>query len=431
MKSKWIIAGSIVAVVLLALAVGMTRAQGPEPPGEGVQPQDVGVQAVGAYIPIQGRLTDASGNPLNGTFSNVSLRIYATGSGGTILCQVIPSSLVVSNGLFSTYIPCSSSVIDGRQLYLAVKVGSDSEMTDRQPIYPVPYAWSLRPGALISDTTSGTPLNVYNHGTGWGLDVYSAGHDAVHGRTGSSDHAGVAGVSWGSGIGVYGESASGYGVVGKHTGATGEYAGVYGRTDSSDGWAGCFVNWSTSSVITGGVLLLRNHSSDTLPTGGDFIKAVDFYGTDAQFRVTPSGQGRSDVGWTTPAEDFAEMLPAVEGLEPGDVLVVGPDGKLARSTQPYQSTVVGVYSTQPGFVGGQPVEEELEGHIPLAVVGVVLVKASAENGPIHPGDLLVASSIPGYAMKAGPNPPIGTVIGKALEGLEEGAGIIRMLVILQ
>jgi len=125
------------------------------------------------------------------------------------------------------------------------------------------------------------------------------------------------------------------------------------------------------------------------------------------------------------------MLPAVEGLEPGDVLVIGSDGKLARSTQPYQPTVVGVYSTQPGFVGGQPVEGELEGHVPLAVVGVVPVKASAENGPIRPGDLLVASSIPGHAMKASPNPPIGTVIGKALEGLEEKTGIIRMLVILQ
>jgi hypothetical protein len=65
------------------------------------------------------------------------------------------------------------------------------------------------------------------------------------------------------------------------------------------------------------------------------------------------------------------------------------------------------------------------------MVGVVPVKASAENGPIHPGDLLAASSIPGHAMKADPNPAVGTVIGKALEGLDEGTGVIRMLVMLQ
>jgi hypothetical protein len=34
-------------------------------------------------------------------------------------------------------------------------------------------------------------------------------------------------------------------------------------------------------------------------------------------------------------------------------------------------------------------------------------------------------------MAAGADPPQGTVIGKALEGLENGTGVIRILVILQ
>jgi hypothetical protein len=34
-------------------------------------------------------------------------------------------------------------------------------------------------------------------------------------------------------------------------------------------------------------------------------------------------------------------------------------------------------------------------------------------------------------MKAAANPPAGSVIGKALAGLEEGAGLIQMLVMLQ
>ena len=71
------------------------------------------------------------------------------------------------------------------------------------------------------------------------------------------------------------------------------------------------------------------------------------------------------------------------------------------------------------------------GTIPLAVVGVVPVKASAENGPIHPGDLLAASSTPGHAMAAGPLPAVGTVIGKALGELTSGAGGVRMIVTLQ
>jgi hypothetical protein len=69
--------------------------------------------------------------------------------------------------------------------------------------------------------------------------------------------------------------------------------------------------------------------------------------------------------------------------------------------------------------------------VPLAAVGVVPVKASTENGSIHPGNLLVASATPGYAMVADPNPPLDTVIGKALAGLDAGTGSILMLAMLK
>jgi len=120
-----------------------------------------------------------------------------------------------------------------------------------------------------------------------------------------------------------------------------------------------------------------------------------------------------------------------DGLEPGDVLVVGPDGKLHRSDESCAANVVGVYSTDPGFVGGSDEDGPQAAEIPLAVVGVVPVKATAEGGLIAPGDLLVASSMPGHAMKAGLNPAVGTVVGKALEPLDGAVGVITMLVMLQ
>ena len=99
---------------------------------------------------------------------------------------------------------------------------------------------------------------------------------------------------------------------------------------------------------------------------------------------------------------------------------------------------MGVYSTQPGFIGGYPVEGPVAGTIPLAMVGVVPVKVCAENGPIQPGDLLTTSSIPGRAMKASPLTlngitfyPGGVLIGKAMERLEAGEGVILVLVTLQ
>jgi hypothetical protein len=124
------------------------------------------------------------------------------------------------------------------------------------------------------------------------------------------------------------------------------------------------------------------------------------------------------------------MLPALGDLEPGDVLAIGSDGNLIQSTEPFQTTVIGIRSTRPSFLGNAQFADE-DGYAPVAMLGVVPVKASAENGQIQPGDLLVSSSIPGHAMRAGDNPPQGTVIGKALEGLDEGTGMITIVVTLQ
>jgi hypothetical protein len=60
------------------------------------------------------------------------------------------------------------------------------------------------------------------------------------------------------------------------------------------------------------------------------------------------------------------------------------------------------------------------------------------NGPITPGDPLTSSSTPGRAMRAtelrvGPDAflPSGVVLGKALEPLASGEGVIQVLVVLQ
>ena len=76
--------------------------------------------------------------------------------------------------------------------------------------------------------------------------------------------------------------------------------------------------------------------------------------------------------------------------------------------------------------------------IPVAIVGIVPTKVSAENGPIQPGDLLTTATVPGHAMKASPVLvsgvalyPTGTILGKALGSLETGTGLIRVLVTLK
>jgi hypothetical protein len=75
--------------------------------------------------------------------------------------------------------------------------------------------------------------------------------------------------------------------------------------------------------------------------------------------------------------------------------------------------------------------------VPVAVVGIVPTKVTAENGAIRAGDLLTTAGTPGHAMRASAVTvhgialyPTGAILGKALEGLEAGAGVIRVLVTL-
>ncbi|MFH1246083.1 MAG: hypothetical protein V1662_06335 [Candidatus Omnitrophota bacterium] len=136
--------------------------------------------------------------------------------------------------------------------------------------------------------------------------------------------------------------------------------------------------------------------------------------------------------------DIAELFEASEEVELGDVLVIGESGLLERSIVPYDSKVAGIVSAAPAilFEGSElqmaPVPFSFtKGSKPsLALVGRVLVKVTAEGGPINPGDLLTTSSVPGRAMRAGEYKP-GAILGKALEPLEKGEGRIRALVTLQ
>jgi hypothetical protein len=137
--------------------------------------------------------------------------------------------------------------------------------------------------------------------------------------------------------------------------------------------------------------------------------------------------------------DYAESVD-VSGdrtnYEPGDVLVIDPSapGKFLKANDAYSPLVAGIYSTKPGLVGRRQTTDRRSStsEVPMAMVGIVPTKVSAENGPIKLGDLLVASSTLGRAMKGTDRSLLtGTVIGKALGALDSGTGIIDVLVSLQ
>jgi hypothetical protein len=159
--------------------------------------------------------------------------------------------------------------------------------------------------------------------------------------------------------------------------------------------------------------------------------------------------------------DVAEYIYDTHGnTEPGDVLVADPLAKesVILSETAYQSSVVGIVSTQPHLVMGMElvIDEETGAPLPdvqatrLALTGRVPCKVTDENGPIQPGDLLTSSSTPGHAMKwslldlneaqdfeslkqmlSENELRRHAVIGKALESHTGGTGKIMVLVSLQ
>ena len=132
------------------------------------------------------------------------------------------------------------------------------------------------------------------------------------------------------------------------------------------------------------------------------------------------------------AEDF-DVSPAEE-IVPGTVMVIDSDGRIRQSTKAYDRWVAGVISgagdLKPGLVlGKQPGKT---GRMPIALIGRVHCKVDASFGSIQIGDLLTTSNTAGHAMRAtDPAKAFGTVIGKAMQSLESGQGLIPILVALQ
>ena len=169
--------------------------------------------------------------------------------------------------------------------------------------------------------------------------------------------------------------------------------------------------------------LLYLSTSDASAGNKMFISAFSDSGANPRFIVQTTGKIVTDDTAVTGPADVAEYISAKNDkpyLEPGDLLVIdGSDlHNLAKKSTgiPYDSKVIGVVSTKPGFVaGGGSVEQNHDDDVIGALIGRVPVKVSDENGEVKVGDRLTSSSIPGVAMKATSS---GMTIGMALEGFD-------------
>jgi len=132
------------------------------------------------------------------------------------------------------------------------------------------------------------------------------------------------------------------------------------------------------------------------------------------------------------AEDFD--IVGAECVQSGTVMIIDNDGALRPSEQAYDKRVAGVISGAGDYRPGITLDKQSNksNRLPLALTGKVYCKVDAEYDPVEVGDLLTTSSTIGHAMKAEDrDKAFGSVIGKALRKLEDGRGLIPILVALQ
>lgn len=262
------------------------------------------------------------------------------------------------------------------------------------------------------------PTGIYATGADYGVEAYSSTGSALHARNG-------------------GGSKSPAAIVSSESSNPTLYVT---NLDPSDPKAASF----GGDVAVGypgfaGLTVARAHLGVDSSNAG-FLQLLDDDGnTTILLDGDSGGEGRivTDVLEITGGADLVESFDTREdSVAPGTVLVIDPThpGELAVSREAYDRKVAGVVSgaggVKPGLRMGQ--EGVASGETPVALTGRVYARASAENGAIRPGDRLTTASTPGHAMRVTDESRAGgAVIGKAMSALDEGTGLVLVLVNLQ
>lgn len=426
-------------------------------------------------ISFQGRLTDSSGDPLNGTYT-MTVRFLPSVTGGTPLFTET-KQVEVTDGLFNREIDgfpphiFSAGLSQSEELlYMEVDINGET-LTPRRPVAGAAYAHALVAGSGIVGARP-DPANVTDDGFGAALTVINT----------EQGNPGYGLMAKAGNAAVFADNQRGDGSLNPSPDAADNPDIILGSqyimnadgdtATDTDGGPGVI---STDPDESSSDMHLRSNDAITMYRGYDetfstasseFVIVDNASGItpDPELRLDGAGDLSIDGSYSTGGADYAELID-VEGAEtdyePGDVLVISDeqDRAVELADSANSSRVIGVYSANPGLVGGAHSPEEQktlqesalalsgldvssasdeqiasltidDGAVEVAIAGIVPVKVSAENGPIQRGDLLTTSDTPGHAMKTTTLTP-GAILGKAMGTLDSGTGVIEVLVLLQ
>lgn len=318
-------------------------------------------------------------------------------------------------------------------------------------------------GYFYSSGTTGYGVYAYTAGSGSGLHGYSVGGDGIYAATSASnEHGGYFNNSYSVGLDgaalyarAYNTTADGvaFWAHNDHTIST-DATAVLSNDGSGPLLKGFGGNGGEDEfrINNDGTMIFYNSSHETTliidpeEGSGGVGGQITLYDGDGTPTIEIDGDYNGDGRITTQelqitgGSDLSEQFdvkPVDVEVGPGMVVSIDPDnpGDLQVCRKPYDNRVAGIISGANGIKTGMMMGQkgtEADGKHPVALTGRVYCRANASNGPIRPGDLLTTSPVPGHAMKATDRDrAFGATIGKAMTSLEQGSGLVLVLVSLQ
>ena len=183
------------------------------------------------------------------------------------------------------------------------------------------------------------------------------------------------------------------------------------------------VTTALSGNVTGNLTSSGANTMGTLTMAGTITSKAIAPDADASYDIGTSSKGYSTVhAKATSAQyaDLAEIYETDNNYEVGTVVVFGGTKEITTTEQKYDTRVAGVISENPAYI----MNSKSDGQ-PVALAGKVKCKV---HGIISKGTMLVASERTGCATKS-EHPPVGSVIGKALESYNsDETGVINIVV---
>jgi hypothetical protein len=403
------------------------------------------VQTPIASVFYPGQLWSDDGLPVSDGLYDFEFSLHDVLVGGTPLWSEVESGITVTNGSFVVELGRMKAfppdVLAHRALWLAIAVRGpgDSNYTQLSPRRP----YALDEVVEVAGITAG-PSCAHNHvGEVWnGAVAWSSGvlkvNNTLNGPTlwgvNSGGGNGVRGDGYGTSLGVYGEADDAPGVVGRSAQQYGvEGYGKHGVKGEANG-SGTGVYGK--SVDGGGVY---GHSDNQ----------IGVFGEGALFGIYSNGDAKIDGDLVVTGSKSGYVVDIAQNdgadpLETGDVVVITGVGpailgeipvvKVRKADEAATTAVVGVVDQayQPdASTHGETVAIAQQEYLQMVTLGAYRgIKVDATYGAVSPGDLLVTSPNPGYAMRA-ESPRPGTIVGKALGELSSGTGVIPVFVTLQ